>query len=156
MNGPDLQWNYNILLQGNFFFGGFTPEPPLGDAAPKPLLGARLPPDPTVGGMVPPYPTEGVPPLFTPPRRRVYILLGCKYFMGYKHGRKQGPLHQGDNQAPQPIISHLETDLNNSTAAVYAGIWTFLDLANFSSSSSILKTNWNWARTQFLSGYSLC
>ena len=110
-------------------------------------LNPRLPPDPPAGGMDPPDPAEGVPPLYTPPRGRVYILLGCKYFMGYKHGWKQGPLNQEDNQAPQPTISHLETDLNNSTAAVYDGLWTFLDLENFSYSSSILKTNWNWART---------
>ena len=60
-------------------------------------LGARLPPDPA----------EGVPPLCTPPHGRVYILLGCKYFMGYKHGWKQGPLHQEDNQAPQPTLHGL-------------------------------------------------
>ena len=53
------------------------------------------------------------------------------------------PLNQEDNQAPQPKISHLEIDLNNSTTAVYAGLWTFLDLENFSSSSSFFKTNWN-------------
>jgi hypothetical protein len=36
-------------------------------------------------GASPPNPIEGVTPLCTPPRGRVYILLGCKYFMGYKH-----------------------------------------------------------------------
>jgi hypothetical protein len=51
--------------------------------APEPPLGALLPPNPLVGGV---DPAEGVPPLCTPPRGRVYILLGCKYFMGYKHG----------------------------------------------------------------------
>jgi hypothetical protein len=47
-----------------------------------------LPPNPHLppaGGIAPPDPVEGVPPLYTPPRGRVYILLGCKYFMGYKH-----------------------------------------------------------------------
>ena len=39
-------------------------------------------------------------------------------------------MNQEDNEAPQPTISHLETDLNNSTAVVYARLWTFLDLAN--------------------------
>jgi len=86
----------HILLQGNFCFGGFIPEPP---------LGACLPPDPPAGGIGPPDPAEGVPTLCTPPCRRVYILLGCKYFMGYKHGWKQGPLNQEDNQAPQPTFS---------------------------------------------------
>ena len=156
MNGPDLQWNYNILLQGNFCFGGFAPEPPSGDAALELPLGARLPPDPPAGGIAPLDPTEEVPPLCTPLHGRVYILLGCKYFMGYKHGWKQGPLNQEDNHAPQPTISHLEIDLNNSTTVVYVGIWTFLDLENFSFSSSFLKTNWNWAITQFLPGYSFC
>ena len=37
MNSPDLQWNYNLLLQGNFCFGGFAPEPPLGPACPQTL-----------------------------------------------------------------------------------------------------------------------
>ena len=147
MNGPDLQWNYNILLQGNFCFRGFAPKLPSGDAALESPLRAHLPPDPPAGGIAPPDPAEGVPPLCTPPRGRVYILLGCKYFMGYKHGWNQGPLNQEDNQAPQPTISHLETDLNNSTVDVYAGLWTFLDLENLSSSSSFLKTNWNWAKT---------
>ena len=27
MNGPNWLWNYNIILQGNFSFGGFAPEP---------------------------------------------------------------------------------------------------------------------------------
>ena len=45
-----------------------------------------MPPDPPVRGIAPPDPAKGVPLLCTPPRGRVYILLGCKYFMGYKHG----------------------------------------------------------------------
>jgi hypothetical protein len=84
--------------------------------------GARFPPDPLAGGIAPLDLAEGVPPLCTPPHGRVYILLGCKYFMGYKHGSKQGPLNQEDTQAPQPTISHLETNLNNSTVVVYAGL----------------------------------
>ena len=147
MNGPDLQWNYNILLQGNFCFGGFTPEPP---------LGARLPPDPPAGGIGPLDLAVGAPSLCTPPRGRVYILLGCKYFMGYKHGWKQGPLNQEDNQAPQPTISYLDIELKNSIDVVSIGQWSFLDLKNFSSSSSCLKTNWNLAGTRFIPGYSLC
>jgi hypothetical protein len=39
----------------------------------------RLPPAKVIA---PPDPIEGVPPLYTPPCGRVYILLGCKYFMG--------------------------------------------------------------------------
>ena len=97
MNGPDLQWNYNILLEGNFCFGGFTPEPPSGDTALEPPLGAHFPLDPPAGGIGPPDPAEGVPPLCTPPCGGVYILLGCKFFMGYKHDWKQRPLNQEDN-----------------------------------------------------------
>jgi hypothetical protein len=37
-------------------------------------------------GASPPNLAEGVTPLCTPSHGRVYILLGCKYFMGYKHG----------------------------------------------------------------------
>ena len=39
-------------------------------------LNPRFPPDPLAGGIAPPDPVEGVPPLYTPPRGRVYILLG--------------------------------------------------------------------------------
>ena len=45
----------------------------------------RLPPDPPTRRIALPNPTEGVPPLCTPPRGRVYILMGCKVVMGYKH-----------------------------------------------------------------------
>jgi hypothetical protein len=47
--------------------------------------GGPLAPRPPARGIALPDPAEGVPPLCTPPRGRVYILLGCKYFMGYKH-----------------------------------------------------------------------
>jgi hypothetical protein len=52
----------------------------------------------------------------------------CTYFWGVNTSwgidmaERKGPLHQEYNQAPQPTISHLETDLNNSTAAVYVGL----------------------------------
>jgi hypothetical protein len=36
-------------------------------------------------GASPPDPIEGVTPLCTPPHGGVYILPGCKVFMGYKH-----------------------------------------------------------------------
>ena len=62
--------NYNIHLQGNFSFGEFTHEP---------LLGALFPLDPV----------EGVTPLYTPLHGGVYILPGCKVFMGYKHDKKK-------------------------------------------------------------------
>jgi hypothetical protein len=71
----------------------------------------------------------------------------CTYFWGVNTSwgintaKSKRPLNQEDNQAPQLTISHLETDLKNSTAVVYVGLGTFLDLANFSSSSSFLKTN---------------
>jgi hypothetical protein len=47
--------------------------------------GARLPPNPPFRGIAPQDPAEGVAPLCTPLCGRVYILLGCKYFMRYKH-----------------------------------------------------------------------
>jgi hypothetical protein len=78
-----------------------------GDAAPEPPPRARLPPDPPARGIAPPDPAEGVTPLYTPLRGRVYILLGCKVFMGYKHDSKQRPLNQEDNQAPQPTSCKL-------------------------------------------------
>ena len=59
-----------------------------------------------------------------------------------------------DNQAPHPTISHLETDCSNSTAASFVGQWLLFGPGCFSSSSSSLKTNWNWAYSQFLPGYN--
>ena len=57
-------------------------------------------------GTLPQTPIEGplAPGPCTPPHGWVYILLGCKVFMGYKHGSKQRPLNQEDNQAPQPTL----------------------------------------------------
>jgi hypothetical protein len=52
----------------------------------------------------------------------------CIYFWGVNASwginmaTSKRPLNHEDNQAPQPTISHLETDLNNSTAAVYDGL----------------------------------
>jgi hypothetical protein len=52
----------------------------------------------------------------------------CTYFWdvnnlwGINIAESKRPLNQEDNQAPQPTISHLETDLNNSTTVVYAGL----------------------------------
>jgi hypothetical protein len=52
----------------------------------------------------------------------------CTYFWdvntswGINMAESKIPLNQEDNQAPQPTISHLETDLNNSIADVYAGL----------------------------------
>jgi hypothetical protein len=52
----------------------------------------------------------------------------CTYFWGVNtswginKAESKRPLNQEDNQAPQPIISHLKTDLNNSIVVVYVGL----------------------------------
>jgi hypothetical protein len=52
----------------------------------------------------------------------------CTYFWGVNTSwgintaESKRPLNQEDNQAEQPTISQLETDLKNSTTAVYAGL----------------------------------
>jgi hypothetical protein len=52
----------------------------------------------------------------------------CTYFWGVNTSwgintaESKRPLNQEDNQAPQPTISHLETDLNNSIAVYIC--WT--------------------------------
>jgi hypothetical protein len=66
--------------------------------------GARFAPGPPAGGIAPPNPAEGVTPLCTPPRGRVYILLGCKSSWGINTAENKRPLNQEDNQAPQPTI----------------------------------------------------
>jgi hypothetical protein len=51
----------------------------------------------------------------------------CTYFWGVNTSwgintaESKRPINQEDNRAPQPTISHLEIDLNNSTAIVYVG-----------------------------------
>ena len=59
---------------------------PSGDTAPEPPLGALFLPDPPAGRIAPLDPAEGVHSFALPYVEEVYILLGCKYFMGYKHG----------------------------------------------------------------------
>ena len=93
---------------------------------PKPLtktthswLRGHCPRTPQPGGSSPQTPREGRSP---PRRRRVYNPHGCEVHLGYKSWLKQRSLNLEGNQAPQPTISHLETDHNNSTAAVPAGL----------------------------------
>jgi hypothetical protein len=81
-----------------------------------------LPPDPPAGGIAPLDPAEGVPPSTLPRMEECTYFWGVNTSWGINTAESKGPLHQEDNQAPQPTISHLETDLNNSTAAVYAGL----------------------------------
>jgi hypothetical protein len=47
---------------------------------------------------------------------------GVNTSWGINTAESKRPLNQEDNQAPQPTISHLETDLNNSTTVVYVGL----------------------------------
>jgi hypothetical protein len=52
----------------------------------------------------------------------------CTYFWGVNTSwginmaESKRSINQEDNQAPQLTISHLETDLSNSTVVVYAGL----------------------------------
>ena len=94
----------------------------MGDAAPEPPLGVRLPPDPPAGGMDPLDPAEGVPPPALPRVEECTYFWGVNTSWGIDTIESKEPLHQEDNQAPQPTISQLETDLNNSTTVVYAGL----------------------------------
>jgi hypothetical protein len=51
---------------------------------------------------------KSVTPLCTPLHGRVYILLGCKVFMGINRVENKEPLIQEDNQAPQPTFRHFK------------------------------------------------
>jgi hypothetical protein len=94
----------------------------LGDSALKPLPGAYLPPDPLARGIAPPNPAEGVTPSTLPCVEECTYFWGVNTSWGINMAENKRPLNQEDNQAPQPTISHLETDLNNSTAIVYDGL----------------------------------
>jgi hypothetical protein len=95
---------------------------PSGASPPNPRFGICLPPDPPAGGISPSDPAEGVPPLCTPHMEECTYFWGVNTSWGINTTESKRPLNQEDNQAPQPTISHLETDLNNSIAVVYAGL----------------------------------
>jgi hypothetical protein len=47
---------------------------------------------------------------------------GVKSSWGINMAENKGPLNQENNQAPQPTISHLDNDLNNSIIVVSVGL----------------------------------
>jgi hypothetical protein len=67
-------------------------------------------------------PQRGYPPSALPHMEECTYLWGVNTSWGINMAESKRPLNQEDNQAPQPTISHLETDLNNSTVVVYAGL----------------------------------
>jgi hypothetical protein len=94
-----------------------------GASPPEPLLGAHLPPYPLAQGDKPPWtPQRGYPPSVLPRVEECTYFWGVNTSWGINMAESKRPLNQEDNQAPQPTISHLETDLNNSTTVVYAGL----------------------------------
>jgi hypothetical protein len=64
----------------------------------------------------------GKSPLQLPCVEGCTVFLGVKSSWGINMAENKKPLNQEDNQASQPTISHLETDLNNSTAIVSIGL----------------------------------
>jgi hypothetical protein len=87
-----------------------------------PAGGPLAPRPPSRGGWTPQTPQRGYPPSALPRMEECTYFWGVNTSWGIDTAESKGPLHQEDNQAPQPTISHLETDLNNSTAAIYAGL----------------------------------
>ena len=108
---------------------------PLGASPLNPRWGPACPQTPQSGGYPPQTPQRRYPPSALPHMEECTYFWGENTSWGINMTENKRPLNQEDNQAPQPTISHLETDLNNSTATIYDGLWTFLDLENFSSSS---------------------
>jgi len=70
----------------------------------------------------PQTPQRGYPPSALPRVEECTYFWGVNTSWGINMVESKRPKNQEDNQAPQPTISHLETDLNNSTVAVYAGL----------------------------------
>jgi hypothetical protein len=91
-----------IYIYKEFFLRGLRPRTP-------------------AGGPLAPLPAEGVPPP-TPRVEECTYFWGVNTSWGINTAESKRPLNQEDNQAPQPTISHLETDLNNSTDVVYVGL----------------------------------
>jgi hypothetical protein len=88
----------------------------------NPCWGPACPQTPQPGGWTPRTLQRGYPPSALPRVEECTYFWGVNTSWGIDMAESKGPLHQEDNQAPQPTISHLETDLNNSTAVVYAGL----------------------------------
>jgi hypothetical protein len=84
-------------------------------------LGAS-PPNPRWGPAFPQTLQRGYPPSALPHVEECTYFWGVNTSWGINTAESKRPLNQEDNQAPQPTISHLETDLNNSIAAVYVGL----------------------------------
>ena len=103
-----MKLQYTFTRQ--FFLRGLHPQTPAGG----PLAPARR--------IAPPNPTKGVPPSALPRMEEFTYFWGVNTSWGINTAESKRPLNQEDNQAPQPTISHLETDLNNSTAVVYDGL----------------------------------
>jgi hypothetical protein len=100
-----MKLQYTFIRQ--FFLWGLRPRTPAFPKTPQP------------GGWTP---QRGYPPSTLPHVEECTYLWGVNTSWGIDTAESKGPLHQEDNQAPQPTISHLEIDLNNSTFAVYAGL----------------------------------
>jgi hypothetical protein len=71
---------------------------------------------------IPRTPQRGYPPSALPRMEECTYFWGVNTSWGINMAESKIPLNQEDNQAPQPTISHLETDLNNSIVVVYAGL----------------------------------
>jgi hypothetical protein len=103
-----MKLQYTFIRQ--FLLRGLHPRTPACPQTPQP------------GGYPPRTPQRGYPPSALPRVEECTYFWGVNTSWGIDTAESKEPLHQEDNQAPQPTISHLETDLNNSTAAVYAGL----------------------------------
>jgi hypothetical protein len=77
---------------------------------------------PSWGDSFPQTPQRGYPPSALPCVEECTYFWGVNTSWGINTAESKRPLNQEDNQAPQPTISHLETDLNNSTVVVYVGL----------------------------------
>jgi hypothetical protein len=69
-------------------------------ASPPNPLGARLPPDPPGGDT----PQRGYPPSALPHVEECTYFWGVNTSWGIDTAESKGPLHQEDNQAPQPTV----------------------------------------------------
>jgi hypothetical protein len=119
-----MKLQYTFTRQ--FFLQGLRPRTPAGGPlAPRPPRGGIALPQ------TPGYKQRGYPPLCTPPYavEECTYLVGCKYFMGYKHtAESKRPLnHMEDNQAPQPTLYGLK----QAPRAWYAKMDSYLLSQNF-------------------------
>jgi hypothetical protein len=90
-----------------FASGASPPNPHWGMLPPNPRWGPACPQTPHPGGWPPRTPQRGYPPSALPRVEECTYFWGVNTSWGIDTAESKGPMHQEDNQAPQPTLEVL-------------------------------------------------